>query len=366
MNIKYRTLGKQVSVFSSQYFFPLCNIAYAVMAAYLFSGYPFDNACEVDGGYAPSQYIGSYNITILDGLQKTVNITSDTPVYQFCYQNYLHPRSLPLQFPPLPNADWMTASQQYWTHVFGWTCIAIVVLVGLNVLRMSVGSYLWSMFVSPYYPVGKASHEKFSQLVKVNGYVPQVRVLGYTFPLLMCDIDDIDIGLIGWEDPENSYDMNNLIFDVPRMREYKKKKLIERLSKSGDKAEEKQSNHDENGKGEGKQDGSKGKENVEKKAEEKREESKEAENDDKKAEMEGKKQSKMTFLERLKKSSAKTEGKKKDDAVAETHQHTIENPCFHIIQNWEPPVDAKDAIPSTTTRFEAWEFREKMLMGKQD
>jgi len=139
-----RTLGKQVSVLSSQYFFPLCNIAYALMAAYLYSGYPFDNACEVADGSVPSQYIGKYNITVLDGLQKTVNITSDSAVYRFCYQNYLHPNDIwSLYFPPKPDANWMTESQLYWTHVFGWTCIAIIALVAFNILRMSLGGYLW-------------------------------------------------------------------------------------------------------------------------------------------------------------------------------------------------------------------------------
>ena len=97
--------------------------------------------------------------------------------------------------------------------------------------------------------MGKASNEKFSQLDTVNGYVPQARVPGYAFPLLMCDIDDIDIGLIGWEDPQNSYDMNNMIFDVPRMREFKRKQLEGRLNKGGEQVveHEEKSNDDEEG-----------------------------------------------------------------------------------------------------------------------
>ena len=87
-------------------------------------------------------------------------------------------------------------------------------------------------------PDANLSRKKFSSDVeKINGYVPQVRVPGYAFPLLMCDIDDIGVDLIGWEDhfnPQNAYDMNNMIFDVPRMRDFKRKQLLERLKKGGD------------------------------------------------------------------------------------------------------------------------------------
>jgi hypothetical protein len=147
-----RTLGKKVSVFSSQYFFPLCSLAYAVMATFFFSGYPFDNACLVVGGSAPPEYIGNYNITVWDGSRISVNITEDSPVYGFCYQNLIRPRDLfTIQFPPRPDSAWMTTSQMYWTHVFGGTLIAILVLVIGNMLRMSFGAWLWAQFVSPYY-----------------------------------------------------------------------------------------------------------------------------------------------------------------------------------------------------------------------
>jgi hypothetical protein len=137
-------------------------------------------------------------------------------------------------------------------------------------------------------PVGKASLEKFSSLNNVNGYVPQVRVPGYNFPLLMCDTDNIDIGLIGWEDPENSYDSNNMIFDVPRMRELKTKQLMQRLNSRTDTVQEN---------------------------------------------------------------------------ATEEMTETIDNPCFHIIKHWEPPIDSKDVVRFQTARFESWDLREKMLMG---
>lgn len=54
------------------------------------------------------------------------------------------------------------------------------------------------------------------------GYVPQLVVSGFNFPLITCNVDDIDVGLIGWSDPNGqeekehlNYDKHNLIYDVP-------------------------------------------------------------------------------------------------------------------------------------------------------
>jgi len=237
------------------------------------------------------------------------------------------------------------------------------------------------MFVSPYYPVGKASQEKFSQLDKVNGmlllffhvvpvktsfvsyipasgYVPQVRVLGFTFPLLMCDIDEIDLGMIGWKDPEQSYDMNNMFFDIPSMREYKKKLLIERLRTIADNDAENKDKDDPLRKKE--ENSSEGNNDMDTDKDRKQQESKDGNKDDGKVAAEGNNQKKRSLMDRFKTLLSS------NNAKLQNGSDIIENPCFHIIKHWEPPVDPKDAIPSKTVRFEAWGFREKMLMGKQE
>ena len=51
----------------------------------------------------------------------------------------------------------------------------------------------------------------------------QLQVPGFHLPFLACNIDDIDVNLIDWRNPNNqndadlhrSYDDQNLIFDVP-------------------------------------------------------------------------------------------------------------------------------------------------------
>ena len=142
-----RTIGKQVSELSSRYFFPLCSIGYAVMAAYFYSRYPYDNACLVENATVPSKYAGNYDITVMDGTTKKVNITLDSPVFDFCYQNLIHPRGLPLHFPPRPNELWMTEPQMLWTRIFGWTCVSMVVVVGFVLFIMTFGAWLWDKFL---------------------------------------------------------------------------------------------------------------------------------------------------------------------------------------------------------------------------
>ena len=44
-------------------------------------------------------------------------------------------------------------------------------------------------------------------------YIPQIKAERFTFPLLVCDIDDVDISLVGWNPHPSSYDEYNLIFE---------------------------------------------------------------------------------------------------------------------------------------------------------
>jgi hypothetical protein len=52
-------------------------------------------------------------------------------------------------------------------------------------------------------------------------YVPQVKLSGYVFPLIACDVSGINEGLIGWKDKYHSYDFHNLMLDVPALSKMK-------------------------------------------------------------------------------------------------------------------------------------------------
>lgn len=72
-------------------------------------------------------------------------------------------------------------------------------------------------------------------------------VPGFHFPLLACDIDDIDVDLISWRNPNANntshphlnYDDYNLIFDVP----YEGMKRTKNVTSSTVKSPEHQDTH---------------------------------------------------------------------------------------------------------------------------
>jgi hypothetical protein len=64
-------------------------------------------------------------------------------------------------------------------------------------------------------PEGDSQNIDFSSKQEIFAYVPQLKFPGHPFPLLCCDIDEIDQGLIGWNDRNNGYDYYNLMFEIP-------------------------------------------------------------------------------------------------------------------------------------------------------
>lgn len=76
-------------------------------------------------------------------------------------------------------------------------------------------NFFLSWFRGVYVIDGQDQHIDFSANPGIFCYVPQIRWAGFPFPFLACDIDRIDQGLIGWNDPHRSYDHHNLMFDVP-------------------------------------------------------------------------------------------------------------------------------------------------------
>ena len=49
-----------------------------------------------------------------------------------------------------------------------------------------------------------------------QAYIPQISIRAFPYPLLSCDIDDIDERFIGWSTADSeSLDKHNMIYDVP-------------------------------------------------------------------------------------------------------------------------------------------------------
>ena len=92
----------------------------------------------------------------------------------------------------------------------------VSLLVVLLLHFIWVGAATYRFFLSNFLqPQGECQHIDFSSNPEIFAYVPQIKLPSQPFPYLVCDIDDIDQGLIGWNNPAHSYDFYNLIYDVP-------------------------------------------------------------------------------------------------------------------------------------------------------
>jgi hypothetical protein len=117
----------------------------------------------------------------------------------------------------------MTDEQTQLTIVFGWTCFVLLILYFVLVLGRLVFTSVLSIVKGTYKPSGIDQCKDFSSVIGVEtfAYIPQLEAPGLGFPLLVCNIDDIDVELIGWKDPnrtdeieQHRYDSRNMIFDV--------------------------------------------------------------------------------------------------------------------------------------------------------
>ena len=63
---------------------------------------------------------------------------------------------------------------------------------------------------------GEPMDDRFSEVGEIFGYVPQVRIDGFQYPFLLCNIADLhDKDIIGWDKQSDpSYDSQNLVNDV--------------------------------------------------------------------------------------------------------------------------------------------------------
>jgi hypothetical protein len=182
-------IGPHLARVSRNYFFSTSLLVHVIMSAYFWSGYPYDNVCEVDG------------------------------VYQYCKQDMLRSRI----FPPLPSFQpdgmtWMSQSQATLTSLYGYTSLVLVAVAIFVILKELLLPFIEGLFRSTYEPDGEDQGRSFSSVKhrqEVHGYIPQVVVEGgFAHPLIACDISKVDKDLIGWNDHLQGFEKHNLVSDV--------------------------------------------------------------------------------------------------------------------------------------------------------
>jgi len=193
------------------------------------SGFPFDDLCEVS-----AQDQKTFKETVLDPLEEYMDTaefvstsifqTKDKEVndlkkvviqmnaYEFCDQDYLRN----LKFPPstiLYESDWMQKNQKIFVELFGWISVACICVV----TYILVGKKVLAMAQNPEDTLNDTKNQfiDFTCVSEIYAYIPQVIDEYFQYPLLACDLDNIDDNLIYWEDGERSYDYWNMIYDVP-------------------------------------------------------------------------------------------------------------------------------------------------------
>mmetsp|Transcript_29806 Transcript_29806/g.49189 ORF Transcript_29806/g.49189 Transcript_29806/m.49189 type:complete len:964 (-) Transcript_29806:41-2932(-) len=228
-------LGPKLAVFSRRYFFTGALFAYVMVASYDWAQFPYDNLCDpetTDG----TNYSRSYtNVFFLGDKNeenpRTLEVEQNSNVVA-CDQSWRNVDGFP--FPATARKmqgdgpDWMTSEQETVTNLYGWSSVVILVLFVVTLFGRSFYHLIIGFFKGIYEPDGVDAQIDFQNVAEISLYVPQFRLGALQFPVLACDVDDLNTNWVGWNDVANpSYDNHNLIFDVPHenMRRQKNQKI---------------------------------------------------------------------------------------------------------------------------------------------
>jgi hypothetical protein len=215
-------VGNAVAESSRSYLMYSALAVYALMVSYNFAGFPFDQACDTNET-VPVEYEGNHIIATGGENHEAFNITI-TPgenAFKYCFQDMIRFRD-PRAFPAVPSKqrpgeEWMTEGQTDATSLLGWTSVVIIAVSVTIILRRLFFNTLRTFLFKPYRPMGEASEKRFSEVKEIYGYVPQVEDYGFEYPLIACDISDINPELLSWSDPSSvfPFDEHNIMYDVP-------------------------------------------------------------------------------------------------------------------------------------------------------
>eukprot|EP00588_Corethron_pennatum_P003274 CAMPEP_0194286204 /NCGR_PEP_ID=MMETSP0169-20130528/32030_1 /TAXON_ID=218684 /ORGANISM="Corethron pennatum, Strain L29A3" /LENGTH=913 /DNA_ID=CAMNT_0039032569 /DNA_START=103 /DNA_END=2841 /DNA_ORIENTATION=+ len=188
-------IGPRLGRLSRNSFFSSTLIIHMVVSAYFWSGYPYDQVCMSD----------NENDDVYNG-----------SAYAFCNQDMFGSHILPLpRFQK--NLKWMSPSQEKLTSMYGWSSLILIFIGVFFILKNSIVPAIESLFYTTYESDGKDQGLDFSEvkhLQEVQAYIPQMRVQGFEYPLIACNINNIDEDLLGWNDRFKGFDAHNLTNDA--------------------------------------------------------------------------------------------------------------------------------------------------------
>ena len=212
-------LGTAIARFSRRYFFSIAVVAMAVLSSYNWAAFPFDDLCDTQIPVPPA-LAGTYNITRADNVTDTAIISEGDTIHTYCSQ-LLFRESEFKRFPPSPqgqppNMEWMEPEQETVVEIYGWVMLAVIALVGFNILFSFVQG-IEKFFRSSYKPSGDDQGIPFSGVKSISTYVPQVTSNVHSYPLLACNTDGIDTEIFDWTDPSRPHAYYDLTKDCEEL-----------------------------------------------------------------------------------------------------------------------------------------------------
>lgn len=229
-------IGSELAQFSRRYFFSGSVVTFALVSAFAWAQFPYDNLCVPQDDISGEDFSGTYPVTLPNGTASTVEVTDKFKTsYVSCDQDWRKIWRGDDGIFPLPatgirlqrDDEWMPGSQEDLTAVYGWTALFVAIGFVVVFFGTAIRNFVLSYFKGVHEPSGQNQNIDFSCNSEISIYIPQIKKTGLPFPFLACDIDSIDQALIGFNDPHNSYDYHNLIFDVPWEGMPRKERILE-------------------------------------------------------------------------------------------------------------------------------------------
>lgn len=161
------------------------------MSSYAWAQFPYDNLCDPDVHDGPAVDGEYQNVELLSGdIIPSVTVTQTTPVV-YCSQSWRNVGGL--SFPQTSRIQpdgrsWMSGEQETLTDIYGWTTVGVLALFVVYYFGSAILNFCLSWFRGVYAPRGQNQFIDFSSNPEIFAYVPQIKLIGFPFPFLACDI----------------------------------------------------------------------------------------------------------------------------------------------------------------------------------
>jgi hypothetical protein len=164
-------LGSEVARFSRKYFFSGALLAYCIISAYAWAGFPYDNLCFFNPDDEASGVNVNYtrvnvtytNVTLFNMTVQDNILVERDQVFRRCGQRWRDFQGPP--FPPTARVQkekWMGASQTNLANLYGWTSVVAVAIYILVFFGAAIKDYSTSWIIGAYMSRGQEQHIDFS------------------------------------------------------------------------------------------------------------------------------------------------------------------------------------------------------------